>query len=227
MTLFRKSLCAALMMTAGFISVNASAGVVIGGTRVVYDGGKKEASLSVTNPDNIAYLIQSWVDMPEGGTEKAPFIITPPLYRLDHGQQNVMRIVRAGNLAEDKESLFWLNVKSIPSAKKADNTLQIAVKTRIKLIYRPSALKGTAPEDLANKLRWQQSANQVQVTNPTAYYMNFNEISVGGKKLPDVTYVAPGATAHFSLPAGAGAGPLTFKLISDYGGVGPSHQAAL
>lgn len=38
------------------------AGVIIGGTRVIYAGDKKEASLSVTNPDGLAYLIQSWVE---------------------------------------------------------------------------------------------------------------------------------------------------------------------
>lgn len=86
------------------------------------------------------------------GAEKAPFIITPPLYRLDKDQQNVERIVLAGALPQDKESLYWLNIKAIPAASRKDNTLQIAVKTRIKLIYRPAALKGVIPEELADKL---------------------------------------------------------------------------
>lgn len=86
------------------------------------------------------------------GELKAPFIITPPLYRLDKDQQNVERIVLAGALPQDKESLYWLNIKAIPAASRKDNTLQIAVKTRIKLIYRPAALKGVIPEELADKL---------------------------------------------------------------------------
>lgn len=46
-----------------FIFLNtAKAGVVIGGTRVIYDEGKKDVSISVENPDNIPYLIQSWID---------------------------------------------------------------------------------------------------------------------------------------------------------------------
>ena len=165
--------------------------------------------------------------MPNGGTEKAPFIITPPLYRLDQGQQNVMRIVRAGILADNKESMYWLNIKSIPSAEKKENTLQVAVKTRIKLIYRPESLKGVSPESQADKLTWQKTGNDIQVNNPTNYYMNFNEINVSGKKVPDVTYVAPGSTAHFTLPAGVNAGPVTFKIINDYGGIGKTHQASI
>ncbi|CAI1593757.1 Chaperone protein focC precursor [Serratia quinivorans] len=53
------------------------AGVVIGATRVVYDSGLRESSLSVSNPDKVPYLIQSWVDPQTAGSEKAPFILTP------------------------------------------------------------------------------------------------------------------------------------------------------
>lgn len=222
MKFFRKTLLATLALVS---AINAAqAGVIIGGTRVIYDGNKKESSLSVNNPDTVPYLIQSWVESPDGGAEKAPFIITPPLYRLDKGQQNVMRIVRAGSLPEDKESMYWLNIKSIPSAERRDNTLQIAVKTRIKLIYRPTALKGNTPEDLVEKLQWRVAGNEIQVTNPTQYYMNFNEISINGRALDDVTYAAPGATASFHLPNGVSHGSMIFKLINDYGGVGETHK---
>lgn len=101
MKVLRVCATALALFVIGVSSVNA--GVSIGGTRVIYDGGKKEASLSVSNPDNIPYLIQSWIETQNDGKGKAPFIITPPLYRLDNGQQNVMRIIRAGNLPEDKE----------------------------------------------------------------------------------------------------------------------------
>ena len=216
----------ALVIASTAISA-ANAGVVIGGTRVIYDGGKKEASLSVNNPDSVPYLIQSWIDTQSGGAEKAPFIITPPLFRLDNGQQNILRIVRAGNLPDNKESLYWLNIKSIPSAPKKENTLQVAVKTRIKLIYRPEALKKEIPEKLAGQLTWQKVGNQVQVTNPTNYYMNFNQITVSGKTVPDVTFVAPGSSARFNLPAGVSSGALSFKLISYYGGTGEAHNASI
>ncbi|MDM2734934.1 molecular chaperone [Citrobacter sp. Ct235] len=220
-----KTLIACAILSAGISGANA--GVVIGGTRVIYDGNKKESSVSVNNPDTTPYLIQSWVETQNGGAEKAPFIITPPLYRLDKDQQNVERIVLAGSVAQDKESLYWLNIKAIPAASRKDNTLQIAVKTRIKLIYRPAALKGVIPEELADKLTWQRSGNQIQVTNPTSVVMNFNEINVNGKKLENVTYVLPGSTARFDLPNGVNGGAVTFKIINDYGGIGNVHNATL
>lgn len=224
MNFFSKTLVACAL-TAMAVSA-ANAGVIIGGTRVIYDGNKKEASISVNNPDNNPYLIQSWIETQNGGAEKVPFIITPPLYRLDKGQQNIERIVMAGALPQDKESLYWLNIKAIPSAPKKDNTLQIAVKTRIKLIYRPAGLKGTLPEGLADKLSWQRAGNQVQVTNPTPFVMNFNEISVNGKKLEDVSYVLPGSTAKFNLPNGVNSGSIEYKIINDYGGAGEAHKSS-
>ncbi|HGM5490690.1 TPA: molecular chaperone [Serratia fonticola] len=215
---------AALLVTASA----AQAGVIVGGTRLIYDGGKKESSLSVSNPDKVPYLIQTWVDTTTGGAEKAPFMVTPPLFRLDGDQDNVLRVVRAGgNLPTDKESLYWMNIKSIPAATKDDNknTLQIAVKTRIKLIFRPQGLKGV-PEELTEKLTWQRSGNNLQVTNPTPFYMNFQQVKVAGSEVKGVTYVAPMSSASFALPAGASGGSISWKLISDYGGVGKEHLAS-
>ncbi|TNV11215.1 molecular chaperone [Buttiauxella sp. B2] len=226
MKLFNTTALACVIAVMGVSAANA--GVVIGGTRVIYEGSKKEASLSVNNPDTVPYLIQSWIENQNGGAEKASFVITPPLFRLDQGEKNIMRIVKTGAQAEDKESMYWLNIKSIPSApKKEINTLQVAVKTRIKLIYRPEGLKGKSSEDFAQQLTWQKVGNQIQVTNSSNYYMNFNEITVAGKKLPAVTYVAPGQSSKFDLPAGVSGGAVTFKLISDFGGVNPAHQASI
>lgn len=206
---------------------SARAGIVIGGTRIIFDGAKKEASISITNPDNVPYLIQSWIDVQDGQSGKAPFIITPPLYRLDGGQKNLERIVMTGSLPQGQESLFWLNIKAIPSASKQMNALQIAVKTRIKLIYRPERLRASTPEDQANKLTWHRAGNTLQVNNPTPYVINFNEITVGDKKLDDVTYVMPSGAARFQLPKGAQGNALTFKVINDYGSPGELHRASL
>ncbi|HAT1622035.1 TPA: molecular chaperone [Raoultella planticola] len=225
MNLLRNILLTATILSTGFSL--AQAGVVIGGTRVIFDGNKKEASISVNNPDNTPYLIQSWIETPSGGADKTPFIITPPLYRLNNGQQNVERIVVTGALPQDKESLFWLNIKAIPSASKADNSLQIAIKTRIKLIYRPATMKGALPEEQADKLRWQRIGQKIQVSNPTQHVINFNEISLSGKKLPEVSYVLPGGTATFDLPSGVTNGTVLFKIINDYGSPGAEHKANL
>lgn len=225
MNFLSKTLIACAVISASVSAANA--GVIIGGTRVVYDGNKKEASIDVNNPDKTPYLIQSWVETLNGGAEKAPFIITPPLYRLDGGQQNIERVVVTGNLPQDKESLYWLNIKAIPSAPKKDNTLQIAIKTRIKLIYRPAGLKSQQPQELSHQLTWRRNGNQLQVINPTSYVINFNEISLGGKKIENVSYVLPGESMNFTLPAGANSTSINYKVINDYGAVSDVQSASL
>lgn len=124
--------------------------------------------------------------------------------------------------------MFWLNVKSIPSTSKtiSQNTLQIAVKTRIKLIYRPETLKGNSAEREAGNLVWQRDGNNIKVTNPSNYYMNFGYIKLNGTELKKVTYAAPHASLEIPLPAGVSAGNLSYALISDYGSIGTSHSAS-
>ena len=211
----------------------AQAGVTVGGTRVIYDGGKREATLSVRNGDKIPFLIQAWTD-DDGvsgenkGGAKPPFIVTPPLFRLDPNGENLIRIIRTGgNLPEDRESIYWMNVKSIPSAPDtAKNVLQIAVKTRIKLFYRPAELK--APTDETYKqLSFQRQGNQLQITNPTPYYLSFNSLSVGSSTIDTTGLMAPPkGTATAALPSGA-SGQVTWAIINDYGGKSPSQTAPL
>ena len=212
-----------------FIASVAHAGITIGGTRVVYPESKKESSIGITNPDNLDYLVQSWVETEDNAREKAPFLITPPLFRLDAKQENVLRIIRTGgNLPADRESLFWLNIKSIPSSARNEsvNTLQIAIKTRIKLLYRPSGITGK-PEDVATQLSWHTRGNQLIVENPTPFYMNFQEITLDGKKVDKATYAGPKSEIHFATPGNITAHTVSWKIINDYGGISQSYSAQI
>ena len=221
------SFTALAALVIAFSSFQASAALVVGGTRLVYDGSKKEASISVRNPDNTPYLVQTVIDNLETNPNKTPFMVTPPLYRLDGGKENLMRIILTDNLPQDKESMYWLRVKGIPSAPRGKNTLQIAIATSIKLIYRPATLKGIDVEKETSKLIWKISGTQLQVTNNSPCFINFNDITVAGKKLSNVSYVAPGTSTHFALPAGTAAGTVQYTVISDFGAVGSPHSVSI
>ncbi|MEB6379245.1 molecular chaperone [Leclercia adecarboxylata] len=222
----RKSVFIASLL---LITTAAHAGVIIEGTRLIYQGDKKEASLGVSNPDTLDYLVQSWVESVDNAREKTPFLITPPLFRLDGRRDNVLRVVRTGgNLPADRESLYWLNIKTIPSTSREEssNTLQIAIKTRIKLIYRPTGIKGK-PDEVASTLRWHKQGNNLVVSNPTPFYMNFQAITLNGKKVDNVTWVAPYSEAHFAVPGGIGGTRVSWKIINDYGAVSHAWSASL
>jgi P pilus assembly chaperone PapD len=217
-----------------FSLFSAHGGVSVGGTRLIFDGNKKEASITVNNSDKHAWLIQSWIDHTDNSNSAAPFLVTPPLFRLDSGQSNLLRVIPVGHpLPEDKESLFWMNVKSIPSGDKPDirrNTLQLAIKTRIKFIWRPATLKGV-PENVADKLIWKAENGQITVLNPTPFYMNFGRMTAGGQPLTPssvlLSWVAPGATLALPRPAGMHGNEVTWTIINDFGGTGKTFHAPL
>lgn len=207
---------------------SAHAGISIGGTRLLFNGDKKEVALNISNQESSPYLIQSWVDPLDNHKTNIPFVITPPLFRLDGQQQNVLRVVKTAALPENQESMYWLSVKSIPSVagKPQANTLQIAVRTRIKLIYRPVALADNTPEQQTKNLTWTRNGSTLTVNNPSGYYINFNEIKLNETKLPKVTWVAPHSTTTFMLPANKG-GQLTWTVLNDFGSAGQVHNTPI
>lgn len=218
-----------LALLLAFLSVQAQAGIVIGGTRVIYNGDKKETSASVRNPEKSGvYLVQSWMDSGEQGG-KAPFIVTPPLFRINPGEENMLRIVRTGgNLPQDRESVFWLNVKSIPAtddSKPRTNVLQVVVKSRLKLFYRPAGLEGQ-PESAYHQLSVARSGNQLTVSNPTPYYVTLFTLKVDGQEIKEADMVPPKGSASFTLPS-AGASSVSWQAISDYGGISQTESRKL
>lgn len=200
-----------------FITNTSYAGVIISGTRVIYNEGNKNVSINVKNPDKIPYLIQSWIDDFEE-KKQSKFTITPPLFRLNPDKENTLRIfLTEEGLPSDQESLFWLNIKTIPATEKTENSLQIAFKTQMKLIYRPKSLKDVNFEEEQKKLSWSKERGKVIVYNPTPYFMNFQTIKFNGKLVDDVSYAKPFSTKSFDINDNNEHGLISWELINDYG----------
>lgn len=213
-----------VVLTAG----NANAGVVVGGTRLVYHEKDKEESIKVSNTDDSApWLIQSWTD--NNGVKgdqkseiKPPFIVTPPLFRLNPENEHELRIIRTGgNFPADRESIFWLNIKAIPAKPKNNNTrsmLQFSVKTRIKLFFRPFALTSDSGQE-SQKLHFSRQGNQLRVDNPTGYFMTFYHLSIGGQPVNTIDImVPPKGFSLYPLPSNAKSDTVTWQVINDFGG---------
>lgn len=218
----------ALLLTAN--SVLAADGIVLGATRVVYNADAKETSLIVDNRSSKQYfLIQAWVD-DKDGNKNVPFSITPPLFRLNANKENMLRIVKTGGgLPNDRESVFWLNVKAIPPAPDAgasQNVLQLAIKTRIKMFYRPADLPGKADES-PKALQWSVQGNELIAKNPTAYSVSLDSVKLNGTDIKGVNLVLAKSEAHFKLPGVVRGNQLTFTSINDYGGITPAITAAV
>ena len=215
-----------LLAIAGF-TTEAEAGVALGATRVIYPAGQKQVPLAVINNDeDSTYLIQSWVENAHD-TKDGRFVITPPLFAIQGKKENTLRIVDAtnGQLPQDRESLFWMNVKAIPSmdkSKLSENTLQLAIISRIKLYYRPAKL-AMAPDQAAEKLTFRRSADKLTLTNPTPYYLTVTNLKAGTKEL-ESTLVPPLSEASVKFPSGAG-NEISWQTINDYGALTPRMKA--
>lgn len=137
-------LTACLGLLGMFLAAPAVAGISLSATRVVFDGAHKEANVTVRNGGQDV-LIQSWIDSDDGLNRTVPFAVTPPLARVVAKQQQLLRILYEGTgLPQDRESVVWLNVQEIPQASEQANTLQLAVRQRIKVFFRPAGLPGDA-----------------------------------------------------------------------------------
>lgn len=213
--------------------------VRLGASRVIYDPASNGATLTVTSPQDYPILVQSDV-LAEDRTSKAPFVVTPPLMRLDGQQSSRLRIVRTGgDFAADRESLQWLCVKGIPpkaddawakerggksdAGDKVSLNVQLSINNCIKLFVRPASVKGH-PEDVADKLRFERTGGQLKAVNDSPFYMNLSSLKVNGADVKDIRYVPPFSSRVFSLPAGKNAGKLEWKIVNDYGGESRTYQ---
>ncbi|HBO7420752.1 MULTISPECIES: fimbrial biogenesis chaperone [Pseudomonas aeruginosa group] len=206
----------------------ASAGITLGGTRVVIQAPAKEASILVKNQAAEDIMIQSWMEPESGsGIQDVPFAITPPLSRLGANKQQNLRILFQGQgLPSDRESVFRLSVQEIPQKAKGENTLQIALRQRIKVFYRPAGLP--AVEDAPKNLKWrlvrQDGKALLEVTNDSPFHISFVAVKLksGSKSYEAMAdMIAPKSSQKLVLkdavPSAATGLSVEFENVNDFG----------
>ncbi|HCM1914413.1 TPA: fimbrial chaperone [Salmonella enterica subsp. salamae serovar 28:r:e,n,z15] len=231
-----KGLKVTCLAIAFFATFQASADIVISGTRIVYPQSSKDVIVNLDNRGNKPLLVQSWLDDGRDGVNpeelKLPFVITPPVSRIDPQKGQSVRITYMGGaLPQDRESLFWFNVLEIPPKSKAKdgenlNQLQLAFRTRIKLFFRPDGLKGT-PGDAAANVKWSQKkeGNTLSLVgqNDSPYNVSISRatFNVGGK-IYDVEGKSILPFSNISMPVkgltNSTSGTIVYYTINDNGG---------
>lgn len=196
---------------------------------------------ALNNSDNV-YLVQSQVwpakgltGYPEDGKLPAagtvPFLVTPPLKRMGPQSRLPLRILTtaAQSLPQDRESLFFLSAKAIPSVPPASGKestsvprVVMALQQFVKLYWRPAGLKPRALFDgeVAPKLRMSLVGGKLHVQNPTPYYITFGVLKVNGKplKADDLRVMTPPKGGQdYPLPAGVTGGQVEWQAIDEFG----------
>lgn len=168
-----------LLALLGTCAAQASlAAVSLDRTRVIFTGGEKSVSLGISNQNTqLPYLAQAWIENEQAKKITSPLVVVPPIQRLEAGANSQVKIQGLPELArlpQDRESLFYFNLREIPPRSDKPNTLQIALQTRVKLFYRPTAI---APRAGVNEAPWQEKLTLTRqqdrylVNNPTPYYV--------------------------------------------------------
>jgi chaperone protein EcpD len=227
-----------LLVALGFMACLplAQADMIIETTRVIYPESKREVSFKVSNVSKERpAFVQMWLD--DGNAAAAPedaitpFNLTPPVAKLKADSNQVVRLVFTGEpLPADRESVFWFNMLELPQKSTAENKLSFAVRTRIKVFYRPKALKGD-PTEYMDKVSWnvrQKDGNWVaEGTNPSPFNMSFFSLNFGEKGKFDLSVdggmIPPKGSASFVIGAVDKVPPsfsaIKVDFINDYGGV--------
>ncbi|WP_434211939.1 fimbrial biogenesis chaperone [[Pseudomonas] boreopolis] len=220
---------------------SAQAAVTMVGTRVVFPAEANEVNVRLHNVGETPSLVQAWIDDGDASatpsTSKAPFIVRPPIFRIDGEKSQVIRIARAGgDLPEDRESLFGFNVLDMPAQvpKRADGegaTLKLVVRTRVKMFYRPKGLTRAAAAKAPAQLQWkivdEAGGHALRIDNPTPYHVILKKVASAGI---DDEVIAPLSSRAYRLGQQqyqALRDSITFEYAVTDTGVAISAQAPL
>ena len=84
--------------------------VQISGTRVIYPANAREVTLELTNKGSTPSLVQVWIDAGDRrirpGAEALPFLVTPPITRIEAQRGQSLRLAYVGQ-GLPQEPVSW------------------------------------------------------------------------------------------------------------------------
>lgn len=208
-------------------SVPGYAAVALDRTRAVFNGDQKSISMTVTNESKeLPYLAQGWLENEEGKKIRDPLVVLPPVQRIEpktKSQVKIQALPSVAGLPQDRETLYYFNLREIPPRSNTPNSLQLALQTRIKLFYRPQAIileRNAVP--FQEQLTLTRVGEHYRVNNPTPYYITLvdGRSSVNGTSVEGFTplMVAPKSEGVLEVSAKAlGSNPV-LTYVNDFGG---------
>jgi len=199
------------------------AAIALDRTRVIYPGSEKNMVVNIQNESmDKPYLAQSWLEDAKGNKIIGPISVTPELQRVEPGKKSVIKLSALPAtlaLPQDRESIFYFNVREIPPKSDRSNILQLALQTKIKLFYRPA---GIIPEKFSrqdDKLTLTKISGGYEIENPTPYYITVLGIKGAEKGIipKDLKPIMIPPKSKETMRSGVFATPFV-TTINDFGG---------
>lgn len=223
-----------LFMTTTLLSVlyasQAWSAIALDRTRIIFNGEQKSVSLTITNKNpQLPYLAQGWIENNQSQKVSLPFVVLPPIQRLEPKKTSQIRIEalpEVARLPQDRESLFYFNLREIPPKSDKPNVLQLALQSKIKLFYRPQGIELSDTEKMSqpwqNKLILTKQDDQYIAKNPTPFYVTIIGASATANapitKQFDAVMVAPFSEHTLGVSSTQLGNSPVLTYINDYGG---------
>lgn len=197
-------------------------------TRIVLDEKKGPVVITFTNSNQIEpSLAQAWLEDARGHKVLSGALsILPPMQRVNAGNKvsfRVSKTAQASTLPDDRESLFYLNVREIPQKSEKKNTLTFALQTRMKVLYRPDAIarKNIHDEDSTfSELEIIRESSAISIRNASPYHISAVKMRTGERNamgLPFQTVIAPFSTNNLHAITSKMSDRIILTVVNDYG----------
>ena len=212
--LYKSLSCFGFIFLALF-SLQLNASVIMTGTRIIYNEGSRSVDVNLKNQSNFPYVVQTWFDagMMSGGPDasvQVPFIATPPVFRIQPGAGQVVKVTFTGglNLPDDRESVFYFNFLQVPPSNidKNDvkNKMLVMLRNRVKIFYRPTSLVSGPGRGFPNISVTPVSGNAsaVMIKNHTPFYVTVSSVALteGQRRLSSGSgMIEPSGTQIFNI----------------------------
>lgn len=196
------------------ISGESQAAVIMNASRIVMEG-IREKTVTFDNTSENPYIVQIEPD----NNEKPDFFAMPPIFKIrEKGGQAVKIKLSSNSLPQDKESLFYMSFTQIPGIIKGEgdsNRLNIVIKSRLKIIYRPKSVNAFTAND-ENNVSYKYQSGKLIVSNNTPNVLSIRDISNGEHVLAKKLTLLPGENYSTFINSHL-SGPLRAVIINDYG----------
>lgn len=199
------------------VTQSAQAGLVASSTRLVFQEGDPQHSLTLLNVNDYPVIVQTWVDNGEANptpqSYQAPYVALPSVFKLSPKAQRSINVVyNNAPLPDDRESVFWLNLYEIPPSPAAPAAspyqVTLAMNMQLKVFYRPARLKH-APDDARHEVDFAlhdtPRGTELHCHNRSAFYVSFGRLYITAEgqnhevRQEDDMMAAPFSTRIYTL----------------------------
>lgn len=223
---FKSPLSISIIFCVTLSSLQANAAISLDRTRIIFPGDQKSISMTISNENKqLPYLAQGWIENDKGEKINSPFVVLPPVQRVEPGSKTQIKIQGTNGftaLPQDRESVFYFNLREIPPRSNKPNVLQLALQTKVKLFYRPqSLLQSSDAKPWQESMTLIRSGDRYLVHNPTGYYATIIDAREKGAKSENKfkpIMVSPRSDVDLGLSATELGSTPELVYINDFGG---------